>query len=170
MICEHLREILDSRSIPEPNSGCLLWIGHVSQKGYGQFHRSGKQISAHRTAYEIFVGPIPDGLLVCHRCDTPSCINPDHLFVGTPSDNIRDMIQKGRGKGKNPRAGKSWNGARRGERNPRAKISEEQVLTIRADPRPQSVIAAEYGISQSAISRIKRRQDWSHLETANDKF
>ena len=76
--------------IPEPNTGCWLWLGFISPDGYGTR-------LAHRRAWELARGPIPDGMLVCHRCDVRHCVNPDHLFLGTHLDNMRDMIRKGRG-------------------------------------------------------------------------
>ena len=82
---------------PEPNSGCWLWTASVRPlSGYGQLRHAGKIRFAHRVAYEAFRGRIPDGLFVCHHCDTRSCINPDHLFLGTGKDNAQDMIRKGR--------------------------------------------------------------------------
>lgn len=85
---------------PEPNSGCWLWSGAWNGKwnvcGYGRFNIDGVMRQAHRWAYEHFRGPIPDGLFACHKCDTPPCVNPDHLFLGTAVDNMADMIRKGR--------------------------------------------------------------------------
>lgn len=86
--------------IPEPNSGCWLWTGTLKKPvrglGYGHFRVSGKTKVAHRVSWEIFRGPIPDGLCVCHKCDVSICVNPDHLFLGTRLDNIEDMVAKGR--------------------------------------------------------------------------
>lgn len=76
---------------------CKLWQGAKTPKGYGVLTVSGKQIFAHRLAYRLFHGVIPAGMLVCHKCDTPDCINPDHLFLGTAKDNTQDMSIKGRG-------------------------------------------------------------------------
>ena len=86
---------------PEPMTGCHLWIGGADPDGYGVISRQGrrgKQERAHRVAYELFVGPIPDGICVLHRCDTPACVNPEHLFLGTNLDNVRDRDAKGRGR------------------------------------------------------------------------
>lgn len=76
--------------------GCQIWTAATSMKGYGQFNKGGKDYLAHRASWTISHGPIPAGLWVLHRCDTPPCINPDHLFLGTAADNTADMIRKGR--------------------------------------------------------------------------
>jgi hypothetical protein len=83
---------------PEPNSGCWLWTGRYARNGYGTFGggRSGERISAHRLAWQATHGPIPAALHVLHRCDVRGCVNVDHLFLGTPKDNTRDMMVKGR--------------------------------------------------------------------------
>ena len=85
----------ESKYIPEPNSGCWLWTGSLVGWGYGRF-ASKHRTNAHRMSYMIYCEPIPDNMLVCHKCDVPSCVNPDHLFLGTTIDNINDKVRKGR--------------------------------------------------------------------------
>jgi hypothetical protein len=80
---------------PEPNSGCWLWLGAVAPYNYGQFWL-GRLVRCHRLVYETLVAPVPADAKVCHRCDNPNCCNPDHLWLGSHSDNMRDMFAKGR--------------------------------------------------------------------------
>ena len=87
---------ITDRSQPEPNSGCWLWLRHVNQNGYGTAYFRGKSWLAHRVAYTIFCEEIPPGKVVMHKCDTPLCVNPDHLRIGTHAENLADMFEKGR--------------------------------------------------------------------------
>ena len=141
---------LEHYSIPEPNSGCWLWLGRL-YNGYGKLRVGHLKVAAHRLAWELVNGPIPEGLIVRHKCDVPCCINPAHLKVGTHSDNTADRVERGR----------SFHPL--GVLHPMVKLAPEQIRAIRSDARVQTVIAAEYGIAQSLVSRIKRRKLWGHL-------
>ena len=145
---------------PDPISGCLNWTG-ANFRGYGRIGLgSSKVIAAHRAAYERKFGPVPDGNYVCHKCDNARCVNPDHLFAGSQSDNIKDMVAKGR----NFANKNGINLGTRGTKNSSSKLTEDDVRIIRADIRPQSYIAKSFGVSQSVISRIKSNKNWTWLK------
>lgn len=127
---------------------CWIWTGYTMKNGYGQIN-TGKCIeNAHRVAYQMFVGPIGD-LYVCHRCDNPTCVNPDHLFIGTQNENLRDAATKGR----MPRGSSHWN----------ARFTEDEIRSIRASDLSQNRLAEQHGTSQQVISKIRLRQRWAHV-------
>lgn len=95
VVMNALRERFEAKFYVTP--GCWIWIPPMSKRGYGQLKADGKVWRVHRLSYELYVGAIPNGLVVRHRCDTPSCVNPDHLILGTQADNMRDMAERGRG-------------------------------------------------------------------------
>jgi hypothetical protein len=141
-----------------PFCSCWFWLGTTKRGGglpYGKFWLNRKGESAHRASWLLFRGPIAKDMFVCHLCDVPSCVNPDHLFLGTPKDNTHDMIRKSRDL--------AVRETRRGEKSNFAKLSQEQVLAIKNDTRYQRVIAAQYGITQSAVSLIKSGANWGHV-------
>jgi len=130
---------------------CWLWNRWKDKDGYGQIRRFGRKCRAHRVAYELTRGPIPKGRFVLHSCDNPSCVNPQHLWIGTHTDNVRDMMNKGR------------NVYLHGERNPHSKLTNEVVLEIRNAVGSSYSIARRFNISQSNISRIRARKTWPHV-------
>ena len=131
---------------------CWLWLAGRDKDGYGYFFKPAGKDRAHRIVWEITHGSIPDGLCVCHRCDNPSCVRPDHLFLGTNIDNIADRDRKGRAcKGE---AHPYWNG-NKGSANPYAKLSDDDVRAIRQDPRRKAQIARDYGVTAVTIGHIK---------------
>jgi hypothetical protein len=141
--------------VPEPNCGCWLWTGSLNHRGYGQVRDldAGKTRLAPRVSYQKAYGLIQAGLHVLHRCDIRCCVNPEHLFLGTPADNTRDMMEKGRHKYP----------SYKGEAHPMAKLTDIDVRTIRAASEQRPVLAARYGVSPKTIARIQNRRLWRHL-------
>lgn len=139
----------------EKGSGCWNWKASKDRGGYGQFRIAVKMQRAHRVAYQLYVGEIPDGLCCLHRCDNRLCVRPDHLFLGTQADNVHDCENKSRGI--HPT----------GEKHYCAKLTEEQVKTIRArwlDGARGVDLAIEFGVSQPTISMITTYRVWKHIK------
>jgi hypothetical protein len=93
---KHEPSEFEARYIPEPNTGCWIWTAPLSTHGYGWFRCNGKRVPAHRFSLEYHKGPIPEGMNACHTCDNRWCVNPDHLYAGSQSENIRDCVARGR--------------------------------------------------------------------------
>lgn len=137
----------------DPDTGCWLWQRSCNQYGYGYMHSAKKRYSTHRVAYELYIGPIPEKMLVCHTCDTPNCVNPDHLFLGTPFVNQQDMKSKKR--------------STIGVTNPMAKLNEDDIRAIRKACTEyglmQKDVAVVWGVSKSSVANIMAGKTWSHV-------
>ncbi len=134
-----------------PETGCHLWEG-AWLRGYGQIRIEGHTKLAHRVAWELRHGPIQAGMYVCHRCDTPACVNPDHLFLGSPAENLADASKKGR--------------MRHGEAHHNSKLTAERVHEIRrlrSTGLSQAAIGLAVGISQTVVGDVLSGEIWHHV-------
>lgn len=159
---ETLKSLINDRTL-KTSCGCWVWLYGTKepatdcgfQNTYGLVWDGHKVVTTHRLSFELFNGPIPVGSLVCHTCDVPECCNPAHLFVGTRKSNTYDMIDKGRDNRGAPK---------RGEASHLAKLTQSQVTELRrryaAGEASQRLLGIDYGISQSAVFKIVRRQRW----------
>lgn len=146
------KERFEMYYIPEPNSGCWIWLGWLSADGYGVFsywdQDRGKILSvrAHRFSYKLSHGSLPKGRCICHRCDTPLCVNPDHLFAGTNRENQIDSVLKGR--------------------SGRQKLTADKVMEIKqaiSNGAGTNELARRYKVDSSTISNIKKKRVWRHI-------
>jgi len=146
------KERIESKVEKIPEAGCWIWMGATQVRGYGELISHNRKHLAHRASYEAFVGPIPKGMNVCHSCDNVYCVNPAHLFLGTQKQNLQDMASKGR--------------STRGQRNPMAKLTEEEVKDIKyflSIGINDSDIAKQYEVTRGAINLIKQGKRWNHV-------
>jgi hypothetical protein len=145
-------ELIDKFSIPEPNSGCWLWIGAIGNAGYGVIRVERRMWGAHRLSYTLHKGPVALGLRICHTCDNRACVNPDHLYAGTAAQNTGDASRRGR--------------MERGSARHCSVLSERQIPEIRKMLRNGLTciaIAQQFGVDSSTISHIKRGLTWRHV-------
>lgn len=137
----------------ENDAGCWIWTGYTRPGGYGEAYfgdgPNRERVLAHRAMFTAFFGD-PGEKLICHKCDVPACVNPEHLFAGSAADNMADRQAKQR--------------QARGERNGPSKLTEAQVRAIRADTRGPKVVARDYGIYETTVSSIRSRRTWKHVE------
>jgi hypothetical protein len=138
---------------------CWIFTGYKNPAGYGVFYASNKRVFAHRYSHQLWIGPIPDGKMVLHSCDTPSCVNPRHLSIGTQADNMKDCSRRGR------------LANIRGGNNPNSKLSWSLVQSIRKQlgrsPTPEQVLASaeSLGVTSSCIRAIIKRRTWYGLKS-----
>lgn len=128
-------------------TGCWLWTGASGGRGYGAFSLGGRSHTASRVSWMLYRGEIPEGLIVCHKCDVPLCVNPDHLFLGTDKDNTDDCRSKNR--------------MPMGEKCVSSKIKETDVIEIRSSSIPQRQLAKKFGICVAHVNRIKKGRRWA---------
>jgi hypothetical protein len=134
----------------QKSEGCWEWVGHRDKDGYGSIRAQGTRIRAHRMAWQLSNEDIPEGLMVLHKCDNPPCCNPAHLYVGGNSDNMKDKFERNRQ-------------SNAGIKNAMSKLTDQDILAIRSDPRQHQVIASEYHITPSTVSHILAGAGWRHL-------
>lgn len=138
------------------NTRCWVWTGYRTKFGYGGICINYRRMGTHVLSYNLFVGPVPNGMCVLHKCDNPACVNPGHLFVGTLADNVRDCKDKNR--------------IATGELHGRAKLNETQVKEIRSRFKYGSridgaeALARELGIDATQVRRIVRREHWTCIK------
>lgn len=134
--------------------GCWKWLSYIDANGYGRLNYKGRPMLASRISYLLHFGDIPDGMAVCHKCDNPSCTNPDHLFLGTQADNVADMEQKGRAR----KRGKT------GTDHHSAKLTDDSIRDIRGSGKSDAENAAKYGVSRATIHSIRLGKTWRHVK------
>jgi len=131
--------------------GCWVWLGHIHEGKYGTVHFEGRRYMAHRLVWNLLRGEIPTGMVACHTCDNPPCCNPDHIFLGTLTDNCEDMVKKNR--------------QARGVRVSTNKLTEAQVIRILKlnKTKNQLEIAKQFGVARTNVGAILRGETWGYL-------
>lgn len=150
-----LRRFMSFVNFPDEATDCWPWEGNKPDGRYGHFCVEGKALKAHRWIYALCCGEIPDDAVIRHKCDNPSCVNPDHLTIGTPRDNVQDREQRGRG------------ADRKGEKHPLARLCEGDVREIRrlgAMGKSTDAISKLFPVSSQQVGKILRRENWGHIQ------
>lgn len=150
---QSLLERFNEKWMPEPFSGCWLWLAGINSTGYGQIN-AGVTRLAHRVSWELYRGALPTEMDVLHSCDTTICVNPWHLFLGTALTNALDSIKKGRW-GYRGKSGASHHAA---------KLTDDAVRFIRASSEPLLQIATRFGVTIQAVSEVRLRKTWRHIQ------
>lgn len=151
----HLSKERIQAKIALADNGCWEWTGAKYWTGYGHIIADKVHYAAHRASYMLYIGDIPDGMVVCHKCDNPPCVNPAHLFLGTKADNSSDMVRKAR--------------SARGEKNAKAKLTEDQVrevLRLRKSGLTLQALADRFKVTKKAVHFIITGKNWKHLQEA----
>lgn len=147
------QKLIMDRIIIRPKTRCWIWTENIENVGYGIIKINSKNYKAHRVSYEVFNGPIPDGLFCLHRCDVRSCCNPEHLFLGTDQDNSDDKVNKNR--------------HLKGEEMSLSKLKNYQILEIRqkyaTGNYTQQELGDQYLVGNDLISRIVNYKRWRHI-------
>ncbi len=149
-----LRERFEDKWEVVTESGCWLWVARLNKHGYGTFQIGCRSCLAHRVSFEIYRSPIPEGMEILHKCDVRACVNPQHLYVGTQFENMRDRSERS-----------SWEQAK-GSQSVRSKLTEEDVLEIRrmsSAGRSYAELSERFGICKSNVATIVRRETWRHV-------
>jgi hypothetical protein len=146
-----LRERFDTYT--KRADGCWEWLGYRDPNGYGRLNVGGRPILASRVSYLLHYGDVPGGKYVCHKCDNPPCVNPEHLFLGTQADNVADMQAKGRAR-KRGLPGVSHHAA---------KLTDDRVRAIRSSDASDAALAKEFGVTRATIHAVRHRRTWTHV-------
>ena len=135
------------------SEGCWPWLGYKDSNGYGRLNVNGIPQLASRVSYLLHYGDVPKGKSVCHKCDNPICVNPDHLFIGTQADNVADMHSKGRARKR----------AVSGEAHGNAILTEDDVRQILRSPLSVPELAVKFNMSRTTIYGVRKRKSWKHV-------
>ena len=144
-------EVLYERyAVPIPFCGCKIWTGSMTKHGYGKLTEGRKKtVSAHKKTYEHFVAKVPDGMVVMHDCDVPSCVNPSHLKIGTTIQNVQDKVAKNR--------------QAKGVLHGRSKLTESQAYRAKFGGEDLKLLSVEFGCSKVALHQIRSGRYWKHV-------